>query len=170
MLTIKSIGMKRSETKQISFVAKLENWAEGMDYCAVSVPKKITKALGTRGPVAVSAQINAGEPFLVSLFPVGGGRHYIRIKAKVRKAANVKEGDRVHLQITVLDQSKTLIPKDLERALKADGVLDTFKALPNGKRSYAIRFIDEAAKPETRKKRIQAAVEDAYEKRERAKH
>ena len=80
--------MKRSPTagKQLSFQAKLENWAEGMDYCAVPVPASVTQALGTEGPVLVMAWVNDAEPFKVSLFPTGGGQHYIRIKAKsVRK-------------------------------------------------------------------------------------
>src|SRR5580692_12882348 len=44
--------MKRSPTagKQLSFQAKLENWAEGMDYCAVPVPASVTQALGTKDP------------------------------------------------------------------------------------------------------------------------
>ena len=69
---------------QLSFQAKLESWAEGMDYCAVPVPAEVTAALGTKGPVLVKAQVNESAQFQVSLFPVGGGQHYIRIKSKVR--------------------------------------------------------------------------------------
>src|ERR1700722_1989933 len=107
--------MKRSPTagRKLSFEAKLENWAEGMDYCAVPVPSKITQALGTKGPVLVMARVNNSEPFKVSLFPVGGGKHYIRIKAKVRKETKTKTGDRVRLQFTVLDRADVNYPKDL---------------------------------------------------------
>lgn len=34
----------------------------------------------------------------MSLYPVGGGRHYIRIKAGVRKEAGIQGGDRVGVQ------------------------------------------------------------------------
>src|ERR1700722_10439540 len=107
--------MKRSPAagRQLSFEAKLENWAEGMDYCAVAVPAKITKALGTKGPVLVMARVNKSEPFKVSLFPVGGGKHYIRIKAKVRRETKTKTGDRVRLRITVLDRADVTYPNDL---------------------------------------------------------
>ena len=46
------IPVKHSPTagKQLSFQAKLENWAEGMDYCAVPVPASVTQALGQRAP------------------------------------------------------------------------------------------------------------------------
>jgi hypothetical protein len=154
--------------QQLSFLAKLENWAEGMDYCAVPVPAKITQALGTNGPVLVMARVNDSAPFKVSLFPVGGGRHYIRIKAKVRKETNTKTGERIRMRITVLDRADVTIPKDLMSALRAAGVTEHFKSLPPGKQNFIIRRIDDAAKPETRDKRIQEAVEAAHRGREKA--
>ena len=160
--------MKRSPAagQQLSFQAKLENWAQGMDYCAVPVPAKITQALGTKGPVLVMAQVNDSEPFKVSLFPTGGGQHYIRIKAKVRKETKTKTGDHIRVQITVLDRADVTIPRDLMSALRAEGVTEDFKSLPPGKQNFIIRRIDDAAKPETRAKRIQEAVEAAYRRRE----
>ena len=152
--------------QQLSFQAKLENWAEGMDYCAVPVPEKITEALGTKGPVLVMARVNDSEPFKVSLFPVGGGRHYVRIKAKVREETKTKTGDRVRLRITVLDRADVTIPKDLRSALLGEGVGGDFKSLPPGKQNFLIRRIDDAAKPETRDKRIREAVEAALRRRE----
>ena len=161
--------MKRSPAagQQLSFRAKLENWAEGMDYCAVPVPAKITQALGTKGPVLVMARVNDSEPFKVSLFPAGGGQHYIRIKAKVRKETKTKTGDRVRMHISVLDRADVTISKALMSALRAEGVTEDFKSLPPGKQNFSIRRIDDAAKPETRDKRIQEAVEAARKRREK---
>jgi hypothetical protein len=149
-----------------SFQAELENWAEGMDYCAVRVPASITEALGTKGPVLVLARVNGSEPFQVSLFPVGGGQHYIRIKAKVRQETNTKTGDRVLVRFTVLDRADAEVPDDLLQALTAEGMTASFKSLPPGKRNFIIRKIDEAVKPETRQKRIQEAVVAAHGRRE----
>lgn len=153
--------------RQLSFQAKLENWAEGMDYCAVPVPASITKALGTKAAVLVMARVNDSEPFKVSLFPTGGGQHYIRIKAKVRKETKTKMGDRIRVRFTVLDRADVTIPKDLAAALRAERATDDFKSLPPGKQNFIIRRIDDAAKPETRKKRIQEAVEEAHYQREK---
>src|SRR4029453_6702556 len=163
--------MKRSPTagKELSFQAKLENWAEGMDYCAVPVPASVTKALGTKGPVLVMAPGRQREPFKVRLFPTGGGQHYIRIKAKVRKETKTKTGDRIRVRFTVLDRADVTIPSDLMKALRAEGVADAFKSLPPGKQNFIIRRIDDAAKPETRDKRIQDAVEAAQRRREKRK-
>lgn len=153
--------------RQLTFEADLENWAEGMDYCAVPVPAKITTALGTKGPVLVMARVNESEPFQVSLFPVGGGQHCIRIKAKVRRETNTKVGDRIRLQLTVLDRAAVGIPDDLMRALAAERVTTAFKSLPPGKQNFIIRRINDAVKPETREKRIQDAVLAAHQVRER---
>ena len=154
--------------RQLSFQADLENWAEGMDYCAIPVPAEITGALGTTGPVLVMARVNDSEPFQVSLFPVGGGRHYIRIKAKVRQETKTKAGDRIRVRITVLEPADVEIPEDLTSALAAEGVTDAFKSLPPGKQNFIIRRIDDAVKPETRVKRIQEGVVAAHQRRERA--
>lgn len=152
--------------KRIVFRAKLEDWAEGLDYCAVPVPERVTKTMGTTGPVPVMAQVNDSDPFNVSLFPVGGGKHYIRIKARVRRETKSKSGDMVTVRFTVLDRADVSIPEDLVKALRAQGVEDAFNALPPGKRSFTIRQIEEAAKSATREKRIQKAVELAHQKRE----
>jgi len=166
-------SMKRPPpAQQLSFQSRLERISSEANYFALSVPVKISRALGTRGPVPVSAQVSArgndSPAFLVSLFPVGGGRHYLRVKAEVRNAVKIKGGDRVQVEITVLDRSAEIsFPKDLVSALRTERVLEYFKALPIGKQSHLIRWIDGAAKPQTRDKRIQAAVEVAHHKREK---
>src|SRR5262245_10081214 len=68
--------------QELSFRSKLERIASGMDYFALSVPTKVTRAVATRGPVPVFAGVNDSETFLASLYPVGGGRHYLRVKNK----------------------------------------------------------------------------------------
>ena len=113
------------------------------------------------------ARVNKSEPFKVSLFPVGEGQHYIRIKAKVRKETNTKTGDQVRVQFIVLDRADVIYPKDLLKALKDEGVTEGFKFLPPGEQNFILRRIDEAAKPETRKKRIQEASESAHRRREK---
>lgn len=152
--------------KNVKFQAALEDWAEGMDYCAIPVPEDVTEAMGTKGPVLVEAQVNGSKPFQVSLFPVGGGRHYIRIKAKVRKETKTKSGDEVTVRFTVLDRAKVVLPDDLREALEAEGALEAFQAFPPGKQNFTIRQIDQAAKADTRARRIEKAVETAHKKRE----
>lgn len=150
--------------RQFEFSAKLENWAEGMDYCAVRVPASITLLLGTKGPVLVRACVNNSEPFQVSLFPVGGGKHFIRIKSKVRNFTKTNIGDQIKLDILVIDPDDVDVPDDLLALLEISGMVDSFIDLPPGKKNYLIRRIGEAAKPVTREKRIQEALEAAIER------
>ncbi|MBM3855956.1 MAG: DUF1905 domain-containing protein, partial [Verrucomicrobia bacterium] len=77
---------------QLTFQSRLERIATAAEYYALPVPEKITRALGTAGPVPVFARVNESAPFLVSLFPVGGGRHYLRVKARVRHETKITEG------------------------------------------------------------------------------
>ena len=114
------------------------------------------------------AQVNASEPFQVSLFPVGGGQHFIRIKARVRQQTNTKTGDLIRVRFTVLDRAAVEIPDDLLSALKAEGAADAFKSLTPGQQNFIVRRIDEAVKPETRQKRVQEAVVAAQQAREKA--
>jgi hypothetical protein len=111
--------------------------------------------------------VNDSEPFQVSLFPVGGGQHYIRIKEKVRRETNTKTGDLIRIRITVLDRADVVLPDDLVSALRAEGVEEAFKSLPPGKQNFIVRRIDDAAKPDTRGRRIQEGVVAAHERREK---
>lgn len=162
--------MTRTPTagRQLSFQAPLEPWAEGMDYCAVSVPPEVTEALGTKGPVLVRARVNESAPFQVSLFPVGGGRHCIRIKAKVRRETGTGVGDVIRVSFTVLDRAEVVIPDDLVQALEAADLLEAFRSFPPGKQNFTIRRIDEAARPATRARRIDEAVAEARQRRQGA--
>jgi Domain of unknown function (DUF1905)/Bacteriocin-protection, YdeI or OmpD-Associated len=165
MLCVMSITPKAG--RKLTFKSKLEQWAEGMDYCAIPVPAKITAALGTKRAVLVMARINDSAPFKVSLFPVGGGKHYIRVRKKVRKEANLNEGDRVLVLITVLDREDIEVPRDLTTALRNSRGSARFDALTASKKNYMIRRIDDAAKPETRAKRVREAVEQAFREKNR---
>jgi hypothetical protein len=139
-----------------------------MEYFAISVPSKITLALKTRGPVPVAARVNHSQIFLGSLYPVGNGRHKLRVRNKICKGVNIKEGDRVRVEATVRDRSAEVsIPADLMRVLRAKGLVENFKALPIGKKSYLLRLIAEARKPETRVTRIQTAANEAGPRKRR---
>ena len=112
--------------------------------------------------------MNDSEPFQVSLFPVGGGQHYIRIKAKVRRETNTQLGDSIHVRFTVLDRAAVEIPADLMSVLAAEDLTAAFKSLPPGQQNFIVRRIGEAAKPQTRAKRIQEALVAARQRLRRA--
>jgi hypothetical protein len=151
--------------KEFNFTAILERWESGMEYYAIPIPHDITVALKTRASVPVEVQINGSDAFLASLFPVGEGRHYLRIRNKICKAVQIKEKDRIKVKIIVRDREKEiLIPVDLHKALKEAGAEREFNALPIGKKSFLLRGINEAIKAETREKRIEDVVRKTVNK------
>jgi Domain of unknown function (DUF1905)/Bacteriocin-protection, YdeI or OmpD-Associated len=159
-----------SVNQTFTFSSHLENIATGMQYFAISVPEKITKALGTAGPVPVRAKVNNSEEFLASLYPVGQGKHFLRVKNKICKSVNIEQGDKVKVEIVIRDRKAEIdIPADLFKALKKAGVLKTFEGISVGKKSYILRIISEAVKPETRAKRIAEAVQEAKKMSETGK-
>lgn len=85
----------------------------------------------------------------------------------MRKETKTKTGDKVRLSFTVLDRADVSFPQDLIKTLRVEGVTEDFKSLPPGEQNFILRRIDEAAKPETRKKRIQEAIESAHRRREK---
>lgn len=150
--------------KTYRFNSVLERISQEMEYYAVSVPKKITLTLGTRSAVPVSASINGSMEFIASFYPVGGGRHYLRVKNKICQEAKITAGSRVIVQFTVRNLKQLSIPKDLRQALKTANLVMEFAKLPIGKKSYLLRLIQEAKRPETRRKKIQATLDAVRER------
>jgi len=168
MIKVKSLKTKSNSGKRFIFNAVLERWASGMEYYAISIPHEITVALKTNASVPVLAQINNSEPFTASLFPVGGGRHYLRIKNIICKAVHIKEKDTISVKIIVRNREDEItIPSDLKKALKQAGVSKEFESIPIGRKSYLLRIINEAKRAETREKRITEIVKETISKKKK---
>ncbi len=150
------------------FHARLERIATSAEYYAFTVPLATSRALGTRGPVPVSVRLNGSAPYFVSLAPIGGGRHWLRVNAQARAAAAIKGGDLVQVEITVLDHAAGItIPADLAKALRTAGVLAGFRVMSLGRQNMLIKGIGQAVQPLTRARRIQLAVEEGRRRKGR---
>ena len=98
----------------------------------------------------------------MSLAPIGGGRHWLRVNAKARAAAGIKGGEFVRVRITVLDRAKRVaLPADLKAALRAGGAETSFRAQSLGLQNFIVRGLNAAVRSGTRAKRIQDAVQRA---------
>jgi hypothetical protein len=162
-------AMRIEADRKFSFVARLAQVERGGFY-AVEVPAKITQAIGKRGPIPVTAQINNVAEFTASLSPAGDGRHRLRMNARTREEAEIQVGDSVKVQIVVLSQrQKIVIPNDLKAALRSEGVLEFFEAFAPGKQNHIIGWIEESVRRETREKRIQFTVAITHMRREKRK-
>ena len=158
-VSIRKKGAKSEGRLILRFRSVLERLAPDSNYFAFEVPLKISREVGIRKTVPVIAEVNGSESFRGSLFPVGEGRHFMRVKEKIRTQVGIQEGDSAEIKITVLSSdAKNALPKEFSDVIKEAGLKEAFDLLPPGRRNYLIRWVSEAARVETRQKRIEQAL------------
>ena len=127
----------------------------------VPVPKEVASRLGLKGMPKVQAVI-AGHHYRGSLMPMGDGTYCLGVLKSIQEAAGVKQGDTITVEVE-LDTTPRVVemPADLARAIvrdkKATAVWD---GLSFTNKKEMARSLEEAKKPETRQRRLQAALEE----------
>lgn len=125
----------------------------------VLVPSGVAEKLGLRGRPKVQAVI-AGHPYRGSLMPTKDG-FALGVLKSIQQAAGVSRGDRITVELE-LDTAPRVIdpPSDLAAALKRDAEARTAweRLAYTNKREIALS-LEDAKKPETRERRLQAALE-----------
>jgi hypothetical protein len=126
--------------------------------CAIHVSFDVEKTFGTRGRVPVRGTLN-GAPFRGSLFPMGG-RHFLVINRRLREAAGVTGGETVPVQMERDTEERVInAPADLARALKANREAQaTWDKLSYTHRREHVEHLDDAKRPETRRRRLEKAI------------
>lgn len=124
--------------------------------CYIPLPFDPKAAFGAvRAPVTVTFN---GHTFRSRIVAMGGPICVGLTKAN-RAAAGVEGGERVDVTVALDTAPRTVTaPGDLTRALKAAGALDAWKALSYTHQREHVEAIEDAKKPETRTRRIEAAV------------
>jgi hypothetical protein len=129
----------------------------------VVVPRDLNQKLGLKGRPKIQAVI-AGHPYRGSLMPMGDGTFCLGVLKAIQESAGVTQGDRITVELE-LDTAPRVIepPPDLAKALarnpKAAAVWE--KLSYTNKREIA-RSLDEAKKPETRERRLAAALKQLH--------
>jgi hypothetical protein len=149
--------MKTLEEMQIT--ATIERPDVPGAVCRITVASgEVERAFGRRGRVAVAATFSNGYTLRSSLMPRRGA-HMLPLSAEARAAAGVSEGDRVAITLREDLEVRTVeIPDDLGAALDAARMRDTFEAMAVSHRKEWTRAVEDAKRPETRKKRIDECV------------
>ena len=124
----------------------------------VSIPFNVQNTWGTRARVPVKGSIN-GTTFRGSIVPYGGV-HYLGIKRDLRDQAGVKAGDIVEIVLEIdADPRIAEPPADLLHALDGQpGAKVRWKRLSYSHQREYIESIEDAAKPETRARRIEQTI------------
>ncbi len=131
----------------------------GKTATGVEVPAKVVEQLGSKRP-KVRATIN-GYTYRSSVAPMSG-TFMLGISAEVREKAGVTAGDRVDVDLELDTAAREVtVPADLEKAFKQEPVArQTFENLSYSRKRWYVDGIEGAKKPETRRRRIEKAIED----------
>lgn len=136
----------------------------GKTATGIEVPARIVEALGSKRP-KVRATIN-GYTYRSSVAPMGG-TFMLGVSAEVRERAGVAGGDTVDVDLALDTEVRTItVPPDLAKALKSDATARRFfEGLSYSQQRWFVDGIEGAKKPETRQRRVAAAVARLREER-----
>jgi hypothetical protein len=126
----------------------------------ISVPREVNEQLGLKGRPKIQAVI-AGHPYRGSLMPMGDGTFCLGVLKSIQESAGVKQGDTIEVLLELDTEPRTVEPPaDLANALARDKkAAATWEKLSYTNKKEMARSLEEAKKPETRKKRLKAAVD-----------
>jgi len=139
------------------FRAELEQARAGG--AMVLIPKPVADALGGLKQMRVVGTVN-GTPYQSSTMPYGGRGLFMGVHKATREAAAVQFGDVVEVVVSLDQRPRVLVmPRELEAALTEEPALRLrFDALSFSRRRDLAQPIAEAKRPETRERRLAAAL------------
>ena len=123
------------------------------------VPREVAAKLGLKGMPKIAAVI-AGQPYRGSLMPMGDGTYCLGVWKSIQEAAGVAFGDTVTVSLE-LDTAPRVVepPADLARAMAGDKrMAANWERLSFTNKKEMALSLTEAKKPETRERRLAAAV------------
>lgn len=123
------------------------------------LPKDASAKLPSRALTMIKGTIN-GFTFQAALEPDGNGSHWFKVDETLQKAAYVKEGDNVILEIEPTKEwIEPEVPEDLKKALSTSKkAKDLWMDITPNARWDWIRWIRAVKTPETRQKHIKVAL------------
>jgi len=139
------------------FTAELEQGRAGG--AMVLIPKPVADVLGGLRQMRVVGTVN-GIPYQSSTMPYGGRGLFMGVHKATREAAAVSFGEVVEVVVSLDQRPRVLVmPRELEAALTAEPALRLrFDALSFSRRRDLTQPIVEAKRPETRERRLAAAL------------
>ena len=125
----------------------------------VLFPFDVEKAFETKGKIPVKATFN-GVPYSGSLIKYGLPLHMLGMPKAIREQTQTAPGDIVRVELWKDEEPRTIQPPaELKQAMLSAGVMKIFDRLSYTHRKEYCRWISEAKKEETRRRRIAQATE-----------
>jgi hypothetical protein len=126
----------------------------------VRLPEPASKALPSRGQVAVAARLR-GVEFDTVVEPDGRRGHWIRLTPALLKAARARVGDDVDIELTVTPEwPEPEVPRDLAAALSSApaDVQERWADITPMARWEWVRWVNATANPATRQRRVEVSI------------
>ncbi len=126
----------------------------------VEVPRDVNEELGLKGRPKIQAVI-AGQSYRGSLMPLGDGTYCLGVLKAIQQAAGVKRGDTITVALELDTAPRTVeAPADLAKLLARDRkAAAAWDRLSFTNKKEMARGLEEAKRPETRERRLRAALE-----------
>jgi hypothetical protein len=139
------------------FHAVIEDAGGGGAY--VTIPFDVEKAFGKKR-VKIKASID-GEPYRGTLVRMGSPQHMLLVLKEIRQKIGKSFGDEVFVELAEdLETRQIEISPDLQQALEARPTAQAFfSRLSYSHQKEYVQWIAEAKRDETRRRRIQQAVD-----------
>jgi len=115
--------------------------------------------MGLKGMPKVQAVI-AGQRYRGSLMPMGDGTYCLGVLKSIQEAAGVKPGDTITVELELDTAPRAVeLPPDLAKAIARDKKASAaWDRLSFTNKKEVARSLEEAKKPETRERRLAAAL------------
>jgi len=144
-----------------SFVAKLTKGHGEGSWIRIDIPLDVIKAFGAKGYIQVKGKIDDYVFDKIKIIPGSEGKHWLPINERIRKAINKGIGEDVVAELELdLEEVVYEMPEDFSIELEKHPKAETFfNSLTKSYQKWFILSITEAKQADTRKKRIEKAIE-----------
>jgi len=143
----------------VKFVGVLTATPRGGGGTLVPIPEDVATELDLKGMPKIRAVI-AGTPYRGSLMPMGDGTYCLGVLKSIQEAAGVGLGESIEVLIELDTAPRTVEPPpDLAQVLAADEkAAAAWAKLSFTNQKEMARSLEEARRPDTRERRLKAAV------------
>ena len=144
----------------VKFEGVLTSTPRGGGGTLVPIPREVATELGLKGMPKIQAVI-AGTPYRGSLMPMGDGTYCLGVLKSIQEAAGVGLGDTIEVLLELDTAPRTVEPPaDLATVLAKDKqAAAAWEKLSFTDRKELALGLTSAKKPETRRRRLAAALE-----------
>ncbi len=126
----------------------------------IHVPDDVATKMGFRGRPKVRAVV-AGVPYRGSLMPMGDRSFGLGVLKAIQDEKGIDVGDTITVELDHDTEERTVaVPHDLAAELERDaGVAAAWQRLSFTNRKEIAQSLEDAKKPETRERRLRAALD-----------